>query len=74
MTNALREQVFRLSAAERMELLEDLWNSLANNDSALQLTVEQRDDLDQRLREADADPESGSSWDEVRERIRQRHQ
>ena len=74
MTNALREQVFRLSAAERLELLEDLWDSLADDDSALQLTAEQREDLDRRLREADADPEGGSSWEEVRERIRQRRQ
>ena len=74
MTNALREQVFRLSAAERLELLEDLWDSLADDDSALQLTAEQREDLDRRLREADADPEGGSSWEKVRERIRQRRQ
>jgi len=42
-------------------------------DQALELTTEQREDLDRRLREADTDPEGGSSWEEVRDRIRQRN-
>jgi putative addiction module component (TIGR02574 family) len=72
MTNALRKELFQLSAAERLELVEELWDSIADEDSALQLTPEQREDLDRRLAEADADPTGGSSWEEVRKRIRQR--
>jgi len=72
MTNALREQLFRLSAAERLELVEELWDSIADEDQALELTPDQREDLDRRLAEADADPAGGSSWEEVRERIRHR--
>lgn len=70
MTNALREQLFKLSAAERLELVEELWDSIADDDEALALTDEQREDLDRRLAEADADPTGGSPWEEVRERIR----
>jgi len=72
MTNALREELFRLSAAERLELVEELWDSIADEDQVLELTPEQREDLDRRLAEADADPTGGSSWEEVRERIRHR--
>ena len=72
MTNALREELFRLSAAERLELVEELWDSIADEDQALELTPEQREDLDRRLAEADADSTGGSSWEEVRERIRHR--
>jgi putative addiction module component (TIGR02574 family) len=72
MTNALREQLFKLSAAERLELVEDLWDSIADDDEALALTGEQREDLERRLAEADDNPTGGSPWEEVRERIRHR--
>ncbi len=72
MTKALRKELFQLSAAERLELVEELWDSIADDDKALDLTPEQREDLDQRLVEADADPTGGSSWEEVRERIQHR--
>ena len=73
MSDALREELFKLSAAERLELIEELWDSLAEDDAALALTDEQREDLERRLAEADADPRGGSPWEEVRERIRNRH-
>jgi len=72
MTNALREELFRLSAAERLELVEELWDSIADDDPALVLTDAQREDLERRLAEADADPTGGSPWEEARERIRHR--
>lgn len=72
MTNALRDELFRLSAVERLELIEELWESIADDDVALELTPEQCEDLQRRVAEADADPTGGSPWQEVRERIRQR--
>jgi len=72
MTTALRKELFKLPAAERLELVEELWDSIADEDKALDLTPEQREDLDRRLAEADADPTGGSPWEDVRERIRHR--
>jgi putative addiction module component (TIGR02574 family) len=72
MTNALREELFKLCAAERLELVEELWDSIADENEALALTDGQREDLERRLAEADADPSGGSPWEEVRERIRHR--
>jgi len=72
MTNALREELFKLSAAERLELVEELWDSIADEHEALALTDEQRADLERRLAEADVDPSGGSPWEDVRERIRHR--
>jgi putative addiction module component (TIGR02574 family) len=69
---ALREELLKLSAAERLELIEELWDSLDEQDEALALTDAQREDLERRLAEADADPTGGSPWEEVRERIRHR--
>jgi putative addiction module component (TIGR02574 family) len=72
MRNALREELLKLSAAERLELVEELWDSIADEDEALALSDEQRADLERRLAEADADPMGGVAWEEVRERIRHR--
>ena len=72
MSSALRDELARLSTAERLELIEELWESISDDDGALALTPEQREDLRRRVAEADADPDGGAPWDEVRERIRQR--
>jgi len=73
MAGTLREDLFKLPAAERLALLEELWDSLSEDDEALVLTDEQRADLERRLAEADADPTGAAPWEEVRERIRSRH-
>lgn len=70
MRTSLREELLELSAAERLELVEELWDSIADDDEALAPTEEQRRDLERRLAEADADPTGGSPWEEVRNRIR----
>lgn len=71
-SNALRKELLKLSTAEKIELVEELWDSIPEEDEALALTAEQREDLDRRLAEADADPDGGVPWEEARERIRQR--
>lgn len=71
-SNALRNELFQLSTAEKIELVEELWDSIPEEDEAFTLTAEQREDLDRRLAEADADPDGGVPWEEARERIRQR--
>ena len=72
MRQTLREELLQLPATERLELLEELWDSIADEDDALALRDEQRADLERRLAEADADPTGGRPWEEARERIRHR--
>jgi putative addiction module component (TIGR02574 family) len=74
MTKALREQILKLSTAERLELVEEIWDSIAAEleGELFPLTEDQRKDLQRRLAEADADPEGGSPWEVVRDRIGRR--
>jgi putative addiction module component (TIGR02574 family) len=74
MSHELREELLKLSVAERLELVQELWDSIAAEceREPLPLTDEQRQDLLRRLAEADADPASGIPWEEVRKRIRHR--
>jgi putative addiction module component (TIGR02574 family) len=71
-SDALLARALELSPAERILLVEDIWDSLSEDGGALPLTDAQRSHLDERLAAHDNDPEAGSSWDEVRARILKR--
>lgn len=59
-----------LSAEERLELLDALWESLSATPEAIPLTSAQREELDRRLDELDQEGPSGIPWEEVLRRIR----
>ena len=71
MTKTLREELFSLSAAERMELVEELWDSIASEREGewFPLTDAQRQELDRRVKELDEHPERARPWEEVRKRL-----
>ena len=52
--------VLELPVAERLKLVEAIWDSIAEAPEALQLTEAQRAELDRRLDEYEQDPEAGS--------------
>ena len=59
-----------LSTEERLELLERLWDSLAQAPEKVPLTDAQRRELDRRLDDLERDGPVGIPWDEVLERIK----
>jgi len=66
----------RMSAAERIELAQALWDSIANESNSIPLTRDQRELLQQRLAGADRDRTEGRtdrnlSWDETVRRVRE---
>jgi putative addiction module component (TIGR02574 family) len=65
-------ELLKLSEAERIQLAQDLWDSIPPESSLLGLDEEQRRELDRRLAEHEADPGSAVSWDEARARLRKR--
>jgi putative addiction module component (TIGR02574 family) len=64
-------QLLKLPAGERAELAIALWESLSDTerDSALELTDEQRDELDRRWAEHVKNPGSATPWSEVRRKL-----
>lgn len=64
--------VAKLSPQERLELLEQLWDSLCQAPEAVPITDAQRQELDRRLDELDRDGPVGIPWNEVLDRIRSR--
>jgi len=61
-----------LSAEQRLELLEQIWDSLSANPQAVPLRQAQREELDRRLDELEAEGPSGIPWEEVYRRLRDR--
>ncbi|MGH8699405.1 MAG: addiction module protein, partial [Burkholderiales bacterium] len=57
---------------ERLELLEQLWESLSASPEGLALTDAQREELDRRLDDLEREGLVGISWEEVVHRIRNR--
>ena len=70
MNKPLLAELFRLSPAERIQLAEDLWDSVAATPENLPaLTEAQRAEIERRLAEHAKDPTSAVAWDDVRARL-----
>ena len=61
--------LLKLPVAERIELVEAIWDGIAAAPEALELTEARREELDRRWTACERDPSVGSPWAEVRARI-----
>lgn len=67
--NTQLSEILQLSVAERIQLVEDIWDSIVEMPEAVPLTDEQKVELDRRLESYRANPE-GISWNELKEKLR----
>jgi putative addiction module component (TIGR02574 family) len=63
-------QIFELPLSEKLQLLEDLWDSIAQTPEQIPMLDWQKEELAKRKANCLQNPDSGSSWEEVKERIR----
>lgn len=63
-------QVFELTLSEKLQLLEDLWDSIAQAPEQIPVLDWQKEELAKRKAAYLRNPNSGSSWEDVKERIR----
>lgn len=64
--------LLELSVSERIQLVEDLWNSIVAVPESIALAEAQKQEPDRRLDAYHQNPDAGSPWELVRERIRNR--
>ena len=67
-----RSDILGLSVAERIRLVEDIWDSIAEFPSAVSLNDAQKAELDRRLQAYRRTSGKGSPWSAVRKRLRKR--
>ena len=65
----LKFDISELSIAERIQLAEDLWDSILEQQEQLPLSPAQQQELDRRLENYKKNPTNGSSWEEVKKRL-----
>jgi putative addiction module component (TIGR02574 family) len=68
--NAEFTQVFELTLSEKLQLLEDLWDSIAQTSEQIPMLDWQKEELAKRKAAYLQNPASGSSWEAAKERIR----
>ncbi|RCJ33780.1 addiction module protein [Nostoc punctiforme NIES-2108] len=68
--NAEFTQIFELTLSEKLQLVEDLWDSIAEVPEQIPVLDWQKEELAKRKATYLQNPDSGSSWEAVKERIR----
>lgn len=65
----LKVDISQLSIAERIQLAEDLWDSISGQQEEVPLTEVQKQELNRRLANYQNNPANGSSWEDVKKRL-----
>ena len=69
-----RPDFHSLSVAERIQLAEDIWDSIATeNPDSVVLTAAQRQEIHARAQAHDLDPSTSLPWDQVRAELFQKN-
>ncbi len=64
-----RTNVENLSIAERIMLVEQIWDSIVAEQESLKVTKAQQQELDRRLETYQASPNRGANWEDVKARL-----
>ncbi len=72
MNKSVLKELLELTPEERIELAEDLWDSI-EPEKMPPLTAEQKQEIERRYTEHVRDPERGSTWEDVKTRLLARY-
>ena len=64
-----RLDIENLSVVERIQLVGEIWDGIAEEQESLQITEDQRIELRRRLDEYRSSREKGSSWETIKSRL-----
>lgn len=63
------EQAMSLSLDEKLQLISDLWDSMAQSPDNIPVPDWQLEELKRRIESQRTNPQQGQSWDEVKREI-----
>ena len=66
MPSNIRSEIKKLSIPERILLVEDIWDSIATENEAFELSQSQKDELDKRSFSFEQNPSQGRTWQEIK--------
>ncbi len=73
MSTLLKNDILNLSVAERILLVEDIWDSVVEVPESVELSESDKTELNERLALYHQDPDTGSPWGMVKERIKKNY-
>ncbi|MCK4983044.1 MAG: addiction module protein [Victivallaceae bacterium] len=72
MNTSIVAETLKYDISERILIVEDIWDSIAGVPEAFPVTEAQKNELDKRLKAYHANPDAGSPWEVVKQRIRKK--
>ncbi len=67
--STLPAQIREMPVSARVALVEQIWDSIVEDEAGFELTDTQKAELDRRLGERASSPSRGSDWADVKRRI-----
>lgn len=67
--STLLDEIKRLDIAERLQLVEDLWDSVAVRAAEFPISEAQKAELDRRLAQHHSDPSRGVTLDQIAQKL-----
>jgi putative addiction module component (TIGR02574 family) len=62
-------EIKKLSVAERILIVEEIWDSIVGEQELVSLTDAQKMELDRRISLCDRSPDEGKSWEKIKNRL-----
>ena len=71
-TTTLLTEIQKLPVADRVVLVQQIWDQIAESDAVLHLTDAQKAEIDRRASELEANPDIAIPWQDVQQTLRNR--
>ena len=65
-------EILQLSVAERVQIVEDIWDSIGKTPEELALSEAEKIELDKRLKNYKQNPSEGIEWETLKKNLSQR--
>ena len=69
MQPTLPSEIRSLPIPDRVQLVEQIWDSIVEDEKAFELTETQKAELDRRIAAHEASPNRGTPWEDVKKRL-----
>lgn len=63
------QEILQLSVAERIQIVEDIWDSISESADALALSESEKFELDKRLENYHENPNEGIQWETLKKNL-----
>ena len=70
MNNLSITKIIKLPVNQRIKLVEDIWDSIADNQVNIELTSRQKEELDRRYELYLKNPSFGKTWKQIKKNLK----